>query len=209
MHPLPEIGLTFAAALRSILRQDPDIVMVGEIRDYDTVDIAIKAALTGHLVLSTLHTTDAPGSLVRLANMGVEPFLITASCLMVGAQRLIRALCPDCKEAYTVSPELRKKLNLKEGKELTFYRPKGCARCNNTGYKGRLGIMEALKLTPTIKELILKKAPEAKIKNVARLEGMRSLRENGLAKVIRGETSLEEVLRITAADEPLQGANQQ
>ena len=114
---LPEIGLTFAAALRSILRQDPDIVMVGEIRDYDTVDIAIKAALTGHLVLSTLHTTDAPGSLVRLANMGVEPFLITASCLMVGAQRLIRALCPDCKEAYTVSPELRKKLNLKEGNE--------------------------------------------------------------------------------------------
>ena len=206
---LPEIGLSFAAALRSILRQDPDIVMVGEIRDYDTVDIAIKAALTGHLVLSTLHTTDAPGSLVRLANMGVEPFLITASCLMVGAQRLIRALCPDCKEAYAVSPELRKKLNLKEEKGLTFYRPHGCARCNNTGYKGRLGIMEALKLSPAIKELILKKAPEVKIKNLARLEGMRSLRENGLAKVIRGETSLEEVLRITAADEPLQGADQQ
>ena len=198
---LPEIGLNFAAALRSILRQDPDIIMVGEIRDYDTVDIAIKAALTGHLVLSTLHTTDAAGSIVRLANMGVEPFLITASTLMVGAQRLVRVLCPACKEPYTVSPALKQKLNLKVDKQLTFYKPKGCPKCNNTGYKGRLGIIEALKITPAIRKLILEKVPEGKIKNAARREGMRTLRENGLAKVVKGITSLEEILRITAPDE--------
>jgi type IV pilus assembly protein PilB len=200
---LPEIGLTFAAALRSILRQDPDIIMVGEIRDYDTVDIAIKAALTGHLVLSTLHTTDAPGALVRLANMGVEPFLITASVVMVGSQRLVRLLCPSCKQPYLVSPALKKKLCLKETKELTFYRPQGCAKCNNIGYKGRLGIMEALKISPRIKEMILQKAPEVQIKRIARLEGMRTLRENGLTKVIKGVTSLEEILRVTAPDEEL------
>ena len=197
---LPEIGLTFAAALRSILRQDPDIVMLGEIRDYDTVDIAIKAALTGHLVLSTLHTTNAAGSLVRLANMGVEPFLITASVLMVGAQRLVRLLCPACKEPYPVSPALKERLKLKQTKGLTFYRPKGCLKCNNTGYRGRVGIMEVLRITPRIKELIVQKAPEAQIKNTARREGMRTLRENGLAKVIRGETSVEEVLRVTVPD---------
>jgi type IV pilus assembly protein PilB len=203
---LPDVGLTFAAALRSILRQDPDIIMVGEIRDYDTVDIAIKAALTGHLVLSTLHTTDAPGALVRLANMGVEPFLITASVVMVGSQRLVRLLCPSCKQPYLVSPTLKKKLCLKETKELTFYRPQGCAKCNNIGYKGRLGIMEALKISPRIKELILQKAPEAQIKKRARFEGMRTLRENGLAKVIKGVTSLEEILRVTAPDEELRQA---
>ncbi|MBN2096992.1 MAG: Flp pilus assembly complex ATPase component TadA [Candidatus Omnitrophica bacterium] len=200
----PEIGLTFAASLRSILRQDPDIIMVGEIRDYDTVDIAIKAALTGHLVLSTLHTTDAPGSLVRLANMGVEPFLITASCLMVGAQRLVRVLCPACKEPYPVTPVLKEKLGLTQHKEaLAFYRPRGCPKCNNRGYRGRIGIIEALKITPKIRELILQKAPEVKIKNAARREGMRTLRENGLAKVIKGATSLEEILRVTVPDEPI------
>jgi type IV pilus assembly protein PilB len=201
---LPEIGLTFAAALRSILRQDPDVIMVGEIRDYDTVDIAIKAALTGHLVLSTLHTTDASGSLVRLANMGVEPFLITASTLMVGAQRLIRLLCPACKQPYPVSPELKEKLGLKQSKGLNLYRPRGCPKCNDTGYKGRLGLIENLQITPKIKELIIQKAPEGKIKKAARLEGMRTLRENGIAKVIRGETSLEEIFRITAPDEELE-----
>lgn len=201
---LPEIGLTFAQALRSILRQDPDIIMVGEIRDYETVDIAIKAALTGHLVLSTLHTTDAAGSLVRLANMGVEPFLVTASCLMVSAQRLVRVLCPACKEPYTVSTALMEKLKLNQNKKYTFYRPKGCQKCNNTGYKGRIGIAEILKVTPKIKELILQRAPEAKIKNAARQEGMRTLQENGMAKVISGVTSLEEVLRVTAREEKLQ-----
>lgn len=201
---LPEVGLTFAAALRSILRQDPDVIMVGEIRDYDTVDIAIKAALTGHLVLSTLHTTDASGSLVRLANMGVEPFLITASTLMVGAQRLVRVLCPACKEPYSVSPDLGEKLKLKESKGLTFHRPRGCPKCNNTGYKGRVGLIENLRITHKIKELIIQKAPEGKIKNAARLEGMRTLRENGIAKTIKGVTSLEEILRVTAPDEELE-----
>ena len=199
---LPEIGLSFSASLRSILRQDPDVIMVGEIRDYDTVDIAIKSALTGHLVLSTLHTTDAAGSLIRLANMGVEPFLITASILMVGAQRLIRLLCPACKQPYAVAPALREKLRLKQ-KELTLYQPKGCPKCNRTGYKGRTGIIEVLKITPKIKELILQKAPEVKVKTVARQEGMRTLRENGLACAIKGLTSLEEVLRTTAPDEEL------
>ncbi|NQT00007.1 MAG: Flp pilus assembly complex ATPase component TadA, partial [Candidatus Omnitrophica bacterium] len=200
---LPEVGLTFAAALRSILRQDPDIIMVGEIRDFDTVDIAIKAALTGHLVLSTLHTTDAAASVVRLANMGVEPFLITASVLMVGAQRLVRVLCPACKQPYKVTSVLKEKLKLKLAKELTFYRAKGCARCNNSGYRGRIGIMESLKMSPKLKEMILAKTPEAKIKQMARREGMRTLRENGIDKVIKGETSLEEILRITAPDEAL------
>ncbi|MBL7084981.1 MAG: Flp pilus assembly complex ATPase component TadA [Candidatus Omnitrophica bacterium] len=201
---LPEVGLTFAASLRSILRQDPDIIMVGEIRDYDTVDIAIKAALTGHLVLSTLHTTDAAGSIVRLANMGVEPFLITASTLMVGAQRLVRVLCPACKEPYAVSSDLRQKIGLKEKKDLTFYKPGACSKCNNLGYKGRIGILEVLKITPKIKELVLQKAPEVQIKSTARREGMRTLRENGLAKVIKGVTSLEEILRVTAPDEDLE-----
>ena len=197
---LPEIGLTFAAALRSILRQDPDIIMVGEIRDFETVDIAIKAALTGHLVLSTLHTTDAAGSVVRLANMGVEPFLITASTLMVGAQRLIRLLCPICKEGYSVTAALKEKLRLAGSNELTFYRPKGCPKCNNTGYRGRIAIMETLRMTPGIKELILQKVPEMKIKTAARREGMRTLRDNGLAKTMKGITSLEEILRVTAPD---------
>jgi len=140
---------------------------------------------------------------VRLVNMGVEPFLITASTLMVGAQRLIRLLCPVCKEAYSVTVELKAKLALKGAKELTFYRPKGCPKCNNTGYAGRIAIMEALKLTPGIKELILQKVPEMKLKNAARSEGMRTLRENGLAKAIKGITSLEEILRVTAPDEEL------
>ncbi|MFH1244903.1 MAG: ATPase, T2SS/T4P/T4SS family [Candidatus Omnitrophota bacterium] len=200
---LPEIGLTFASALRSILRQDPDIIMVGEIRDFETVDIAIKAALTGHLVLSTLHTTDAAASIVRLVNMGVEPFLITASTLMIGAQRLVRLLCPACKEAYSPAAAIQEKLRLKEGGKNTFYRPRGCKKCNNTGYKGRIGIIEALKITSGIKELIMKKAPEAEIKRFARQQGMRSMRENGIIKAIRGETSLEEIIKVTVEDEKL------
>ncbi|MFC1699950.1 GspE/PulE family protein [Candidatus Omnitrophota bacterium] len=201
---LPDVGLTFSAALRSILRQDPDIIMVGEIRDYETVDIAIKAALTGHLVLSTLHTTDAPGAVVRLTNMGVEPFLITASVLMTGAQRLIRMICPACKQPYKVAPALKQQLGIKDSPELVFYRAKGCPRCNNSGYKGRLGIMESFRISAQIKEMILAKMPEAKIKQMARKEGMRTLREHGLSKVIKGETSLEEILRVTAPDESME-----
>jgi type IV pilus assembly protein PilB len=199
----PDIGLTFASSLRSILRQDPDIIMIGEIRDFDTVDIAIKAALTGHLVLSTLHTTTASGSIVRLVNMGVEPFLITSSLIAIVAQRLIRRICPHCKEAYHLSEEITKRVgmtNLPQGKETVFYRGKGCRYCFNTGYSGRVGIAEVLPLSPKIKELILARADEAKIKSAARAESMQTLREEGLMKAIAGLTSIEEVIRVTAAD---------
>lgn len=198
-----DIGLTFARALRSILRQDPDIIMVGEIRDSQTADIAVKSALTGHLVLSTLHTTDAAGSIVRLINMGIEGFLIASSLIMVGAQRLVRKLCSACKESYELGQDLKKKLGLNADGKLLFYRPKGCEACNNTGYIGRIGIIEVLMLTPAIKELVMKKASEAEIKIAARKAGMTTLRENGLAKVKAGITSLEEVMRVTAADQPL------
>ncbi len=200
----PEIGLTFANALKSILRQDPDIVMVGEIRDFETVDIAIKAALTGHLVLSTLHTTTASGAIVRLMNMGVEPFLITSSVLLVGAQRLIRKICPNCKESYEISADSIefKGLNLEtEGKnKLTVYRGKGCRECMNTGYRGRVGLLEVFPLTAPIKELILGQVQEHEIRSVARKEGMTTLRENGLTKVKAGVTTLEEVLRVTVGE---------
>jgi len=198
-----EVGLTFASALRSILRQDPDVIMIGEIRDFETVDIAIKSALTGHLVLSTLHTTTACGSVVRLVNMGVEPFLISASLIAVVAQRLIRKLCPKCKQGYNPGTTLLSQLGIdkKLHKETVFYRPKGCETCLNTGYSGRLGICEILVLSPHIRELVLKRARESEIKEVGRKEGMVTLREDGLSRVIEGLTSLEEILRVTVADE--------
>lgn len=195
-----EVGLTFANALRSILRQDPDVIMIGEIRDFETVDIAIKSALTGHLVLSTLHTTTAPGSLVRLLNMGVEPFLISASLIAIVAQRLVRKLCPKCKEKYDPGETITSKLGIEEKKKI-FYRPKGCEHCLNTGYSGRVGICEILTISPSIKNMILKKARDSEIKKMGRKEGMLTLRQDGLAKVIEGITSLEEILRVTVADE--------
>ncbi len=193
----PEIGLTFAAALRAILRQDPNIIMIGEIRDFDTVDIAIKSALTGHLVLSTLHTTTASGAIVRLINMGVEPYLITSSLICVLAQRLIRRLCPRCKERYDIPKDTAKNLEISSASG-DFYRPKGCRHCANTGYLGRLGIAEVLFLSPSIKELILSNAQEYQIKQAARSEGMKTLRESALSLASEGVTSLEEVLRVTA-----------
>ena len=198
----PDIGLTFASALRSILRQDPDIIMVGEIRDYDTVDIAIKAALTGHLVLSTLHTTTASGSVTRLVNMGVEPFLISSSVILVAAQRLVRCLCQKCKEQYKLGEAEKKKLGL-TAKETTFYRAKGCRACADTGYKGRLGLMETLVLSQKVKELISSRAVESEIKNQARKDGMKTLRENGLQKALAGHTSLEEIIRVTVGDQEI------
>ena len=194
-----EVGLTFAGALRSILRQDPDVIMIGEIRDFETVDIAIKSALTGHLVLSTLHTTTACGSLVRLVNMGVEPFLISASLIAIVAQRLVRKLCPKCKEKYDPGETIISNLGIEEKKKV-FYRPKGCEHCFNTGYSGRLGICEILTMSPSIRSMILKKAMESDIKNMARKEGMWTLRQDGLARAIEGLTSLEEILRVTVAD---------
>lgn len=199
----PALGLTFGSSLRSFLRQDPDIVMVGEIRDFETVDIAIKAALTGHLVLSTLHTTTASGSVVRLVNMGVEPFLITSSIVLVAAQRLVRKVCESCKESYKIDSATAKKLQLKPGDKNTAYRGKGCRACQKTGYKGRVGLIETLELTPEIKNLILEKAQEHMIRKAARKAGMRTLRENGRAKILRGETTIEEILRVTVGEQDI------
>ena len=199
----PEIGLTFASALRSILRQDPNVIMIGEIRDYETVDIAIKSALTGHLVLSTLHTTTAPGAIVRLVNMGVEPYLINSSLACVVSQRLVRKVCSSCKEKYTIKEDIidTLKLKLDKFKSREFFRGKGCPRCFNMGYSGRIGIAEVLLLTNRVRELILKREQEHVIKQQARQEGMRTLREDGIEAALNGLTSLEEVLRVTAPDE--------
>lgn len=199
----PEIGLSFASALRSILRQDPNIIMIGEIRDYDTVDIAIKSALTGHLVLSTLHTTTAPGAIVRLVNMGVEPYLINSSIACVMAQRLVRKICSYCKEKYEVKEEIIQnlKLDLQRIKKPEFFRGKGCIHCFNSGYSGRTGIAEILLLSSRIRELVLSRAQEHVIKSHARGEGMKTLREDGLQSVLKGLTTLEEILRVTAPDE--------
>jgi type IV pilus assembly protein PilB len=169
----PEIGLTFAASLRSILRQDPDIIMIGEIRDFETVDIAIKAALTGHLVLSTLHTTTAAGSIIRLVNMGVEPFLISSSVICVVAQRLVRKICDRCREPAKLSDAIIKKIGMKdlESKKKNFWKGRGCKYCFNSGYSGRIGIAEVLVLIPEVKDLILSRAEEYKIKTLARQKG--------------------------------------
>jgi len=198
----PAIGLSFANALRSILRQDPDIIMIGEIRDLETVDMAIKSALTGHLVLSTLHTTDAVGSVTRLLDMGVEPFLITSSLLMVGAQRLIRKICPNCREPYEMSADALKKLGLDPDRFTgsKFFRGKGCRLCHDTGHTGRVGLIEILVLDEDINSLIFKRAPASEIKSLAYKKGMTTLRNNGLKKVAEGVTTLEEVIKVTAKD---------
>ncbi|MDP8260660.1 MAG: ATPase, T2SS/T4P/T4SS family [Candidatus Gygaella obscura] len=197
-----DIGLTFAAALRSILRQDPDIIMVGEIRDFETLDISIKSALTGHMVLSTLHTTTASGSIIRMLNMGAEPFLITSCVVGIIAQRLVRKLCPKCKESYKPSKAVLDTLSIKDdiNENVNFCRPKGCPECFNVGYRGRIAICEVLVLTHEVKGLILKRAQEHQIKKMARSQGMRTLREDGIDKIITGLTTPEEVLKVTASD---------
>ncbi|HAH20922.1 MAG TPA: type II secretion system protein GspE, partial [Candidatus Omnitrophica bacterium] len=200
----PEIGLSFASALRSILRQDPNVIMIGEIRDSQTVDIAIKSALTGHLVLSTLHTTTACGAVVRLMNMGIEPFLINSAINCIAAQRLARVLCPNCKEKYELKEDvaLKLKLTARDKKEpYIFFRPKGCGKCFHTGYRGRVVLAEVLVLSPKIKELIFSRSQEHALKQAARAEGMQTLREDGLFKVRSGVISLEEMLRVSAGDE--------
>ncbi|MDD4909923.1 MAG: ATPase, T2SS/T4P/T4SS family [Candidatus Omnitrophica bacterium] len=199
----PDIGLTFAASLRAILRQDPDVIMIGEIRDFDTVDIAIKSALTGHLVLSTLHTTTAQGAIVRLINMGVEPFLLTSSLICVMAQRLVRVVCRSCKEKYELKKDVAKAIGLAEldVKKYDFVKGKGCKDCFNSGYSGRIAIAEIMMLTPGIRGLISKRAKEDDIKGLARKEGMHTLREDGMRLAAAGITSIEEVLRVTAGDQ--------
>src|SRR5213595_367673 len=195
-----DIGLDFASALRSILRQDPDIVMIGEIRDNETADIAVKAALTGHQVLSTLHTNDAAGAITRLDDMGIEPFLISSSVIMACAQRLVRRVCLNCREEFLPEPEMFEKLGLEPKKDAMFYRGSGCDRCKGRGYLGRMAIIEALPVSEPIRRLIIKRASAAVIKNQAVTEGMKTLRMAGIDKAIEGVTTLEEVWRVTAED---------
>lgn len=202
----PAVGLTFAASLRSILRQDPDIVMVGEIRDSETLDIAIKAALTGHLVLSSLHTTTASGSIVRMMNMGIEPFLLCSSVIAVIGQRLIRRICAKCREPYALAAETAEKMGLvtrSSPESIPLFRGKGCSQCLNTGYAGRIVISEVLALTAKVKEHILARTGELKIKEAGRRDGMITMREDGMNKAFAGLTTLEEILRVTAPDEEL------
>jgi type IV pilus assembly protein PilB len=198
----PDIGLTFAGGLRSILRQDPDVVMVGEIRDSETADIAVKAALTGHLVLSTLHTNDAPGAIARMVDMGIEPFLVSSSVLMVCAQRLVRKICPHCKEAFKVPADVisRLGLNAEETAANTYYRGRGCSRCKDTGFLGRMAILEVLAVTNTIREQILRDTSAKALKDLALKEGLKTLRMSGLEKAKAGLTSLDEVLRVSGSE---------
>ncbi len=198
----PEIGLTFASGLRSILRQDPDVVMVGEIRDSETADIAVKAALTGHLVLSTLHTNDAPGSIGRLVDMGIEPFLVSSSLLLVCAQRLLRKICPHCKEAFNVPIDVTTRLGLsaEEVSSTTYYRGRGCSRCKDTGFLGRLPILEVLAVSNTLREQVLHDNSAKVLKELAIKEGLTTLRTAGLQKAKAGLTSLDEVLRVSGVE---------
>ena len=194
-----DIGMGFSEALRSILRQDPDIVMIGEIRDNETADIAVKAALTGHQVLSTLHTNDAAGAITRLDDMGIEPFLISSSVILACAQRLGRRICPNCKEEFQPEPEIFTKLNI-ENDGSTLYRGAGCSRCKGRGYVGRAPILEVLPVSESIRRLIIKRASAAVVKNQAISEGMKSLRMVGIDKAKEGITTLEEVMRVTSED---------
>jgi len=190
----PNIGFTFASALRAFLRQDPDIIMVGEVRDLETAQICIRASLTGHLVLSTLHTNDAPSAISRLIDIGLEPYLISSSLIMVGAQRLVRRLCPECKEAYETTPNLIKDFGIKQ--EL-LYKPKGCNYCSHTGYRGRVAIYEIVLVNDKLRELIARGASLGEIKDIVKETGMTSLIQSGIKKAEEGITSVEEVLSIT------------
>jgi type IV pilus assembly protein PilB len=196
-----QIGLNFAAALRSFLRQDPNIILVGEIRDFETAEIAIKAALTGHLVLSTLHTNDAPSTISRLMNMGIEPFLVATSVNLIQAQRLIRRVCKDCKQEHPTPPEalIEVGFSSEEAKTIKTYKGKGCATCNNTGYKGRIGLYEVMEITDELRELILIGASALELRKKAIDDGMITLRESGIFKIREGVTTIEEVVRETVA----------
>jgi len=197
-----DIGLNFAASLRSFLRQDPDIIMVGEVRDYETAEIAIKAALTGHLVLSTLHTNDAPSTVNRLLNMGIEPFLVSSACNLILAQRLARKICKDCRAKMPSAEKVLIDLGVPpaEAARMEVFKGSGCATCGGTGYKGRIALYEVMPFTEPIKELVLNGASSAEIKRAAVREGMKTLRMSGVTKVAEGVTTIEEILRVTMAD---------
>jgi general secretion pathway protein E len=203
MQVNPKIGLSFASGLRSFLRQDPDVILVGEIRDLETAEIAIQASLTGHLVFSTLHTNDSATSITRLVDMGVQPFLVASSLIGILAQRLIRTVCPECREPYTPTDEEIGQIELKREsipRPGFIYRPRGCPRCLNTGYTGRSGIYELMMIDEEIQQLILKNADANTIKKAAQSKGMLTLRQDGAEKVIRGFTTIEEIMRVTQED---------
>ena len=194
-------GLTFASGLRTMLRQDPDIAMIGEIRDAETATIATEAALTGHLVLSTLHTNDAPGAMTRMIDMGIEPFLIASSVIGVLAQRLVRVVCPKCKEQYTPPRDAVGRLGIEiEGDaKITFYRGRGCDHCHGSGYKGRLGVYELMLITDRVRDLVLQKSSSHVIREAAIDGGMKTLKDDAVAKILLGQTTLEECLRVIYA----------
>jgi general secretion pathway protein E len=200
MQVKPQIGLTFANALRSIVRQDPDVIMIGEMRDTETAQIAVQSALTGHLVLSTLHTNDAAGSVMRLLDMGVQDYLLTSAVTAIQAQRLVRTLCTECREVYTPIDEVVARWELdrySDDKKITLYRPVGCDNCGDTGYTGRLAILEILMMSNEIRELVLKRCDVGDIACLAVEQGMISMRDDGLQKAVAGLTTIEEVLRVT------------
>jgi len=194
-----QVGLTFSSALRAFLRQDPDIIMVGEVRDQETAEICLRAALTGHFVLSTIHTNDALSAVTRLQDMGIEPFLLACALRVLEAQRLVRRLCPSCKEPYEVSAELVEQHRLTPGE--VFYRPKGCLQCRRMGYRGRVGVFEVVRITPRLTQLIQKRTPLDQLRKAARDEGMKTLFDSALDKVRQGLTSLEAALGVTMAEE--------
>jgi general secretion pathway protein E len=196
----PQIDLTFANALRSIVRQDPDVIMIGEIRDLETAQIAVQSALTGHLVLSTVHTNDAPSTMNRLLDMGVEDYLLTSTIIGILAQRLVRTLCPHCKEAYIALPELVEEINLRkftQDNDITLWHARGCGHCANTGYIGRVSILEMLPMTDALRSMVMKHATATELRAEAVREGMLTMYEDGLRKALAGVTTFEEVLRVT------------
>lgn len=201
-----KIGMTFAAALRSILRQDPDTVMIGEIRDGETAQIATQAALTGHLVLSTIHTNNSPETVTRLVDMGIEPFLIASSLICVISQRLVRRLCQECKEAYDPDPELVRRLGVSssEAKKITFYQPKGCEKCLNKGYSGRLPVFEVMEINDKLSRLISQRAGSAAIRDLAMEQGMTLLGQDGVRCIAKGMTTIEEVLGVAHVEEAVE-----
>jgi general secretion pathway protein E len=199
----PQIGLTFASALRSIVRQDPDVIMIGEMRDLETARIAVQSALTGHLVLSTLHTNDAAGGVTRLLDMGLEEYLLTSTVNGILAQRLVRKLCPACKQPYAPTQDIIDGMKLKRfasTDQIVLYKPVGCPSCGGLGYRGRLAIIEFLQMTDPLRKLIMAHEEAGAIQRLAIEEGMTTMYENGLVKAVQGITTLEEVLRVTSAE---------
>ena len=198
-----EIGLTFARCLRSFLRQDPDIVLVGEIRDLETANISVQASLTGHLVLTTLHTNDAPSSIARLLDLGMEPFLITATLEGIVAQRLVRTICPRCREEFHPTEDMLMELDLtpEDVANRTFFHGKGCEYCRGTGYSGRVGLFEIMTLDDEMRDLIMQKRSTNVLREAARRRGMRTLRESGLLAIYDGKTTIEEVVGQTIAED--------